>query len=58
MAELQRVEIPDEIDEGKAIRIIKWLIATEAENSKTNKLNDSEMIHKIAKHIQSDAKCL
>lgn len=58
MAESQRIEIPDEVDEGKAVRIIKWLISAEAENSKTNKLNDSEMIHKIAKQIQGDVKCL
>jgi hypothetical protein len=46
------------VDKKKAARIIKWLIREEAENNKTNKRDDSEMIRMIAKHIQEEVKCL
>lgn len=58
MADVQQIDIPDGIDIEKAIRMIKWIIEAEAENSKTNKYNEREMIQTIAKHIQGDVKCL
>lgn len=48
----------EDVDKNKAARIIKWLITVESENDKTGSLSDAEMIHKIAKHIQGEAKCL
>lgn len=52
------IEIPDNLDKEKAIRLINWLVKTEAENEKTNRFSDDEMILKIVKQIQSEVKCL
>lgn len=58
MADFGQIKLPEGVDAAKANRIIKWIIEAEAENNKTSKKTDSEMIHEIAKRIQSDAKCL
>ena len=57
MADMQEKAI-DSVDATKANRIIRWLVNAEAENSKTNKLSDPEMIQKITKQIQGEVKCL
>ena len=54
----EKIQVPEGVDLEKAKRLIAWLVKAEAENSKTGKLNDNEMIHKIAKQIQGDVKCL
>lgn len=58
MADVVNNVASEDIDKNKAARIIKWLITVESENDKTGSLTDGEMIHKIAKHIQGEAKCL
>ena len=58
MAGARFFDVPEGIDKSKALRLTQWLIKVEAENTKTNKLNNAEMIHKIAKQIQGEVKCL
>lgn len=58
MAVFSQIKLPDGVDAAKANRIIKWIVEAEAENNKTSKKTDNEMIHEIAKQIQSDVKCL
>lgn len=52
------IEVPENLDKEKAKRLISWLVKTEAENEKTNRLSDDEMILKIVKQVQSEVKCL
>lgn len=58
MAGIEDIEVPAGVDQAKANRLIKWIIDIEAENDKTGQLNDSAMVQKIGKRIQSDVKCL
>lgn len=58
MAGIDDIEVPAGVDKAKANRLIKWIIDIEAENDKTGQLNDSAMVQKIGKRIQSDVKCL
>lgn len=58
MAGIEDIEVPMGVDQAKANRLIKWIIDIEAENDKTGQLNDSAMVQKIGKRIQSDVKCL
>ncbi|ERI06369.1 hypothetical protein [Atopobium sp. oral taxon 810] len=58
MVNLADLEIPEGVDAAKAQRLIQWIVKLEAENEKTHKLNDSEMIHKIMTRIQGEAKCI
>ncbi len=57
-ANLTELELPEGVDANKAQRLIQWIVKLEAENEKTHKLNDSEMIHKIMSQIQGEAKCI
>lgn len=50
-------EAPDGVDQEKANALIMWLIKLEAENDKTRKSSDSEMIQRIAKQIQEGVRC-
>lgn len=47
-----------QINTEKANRLIGWIVKEEAENNKTNKRDDSEMIRMIAKEIIEETKCL
>lgn len=58
MAKLEDLKVLEGVDPAKANRLIKWIIDIEAENDKTGQLNDSAMVQKIGKRIQSDVKCL
>jgi len=58
MAKLEDLTVPEGVDPAKANRLIEWIIDIEAENDKTGQLNDSAMVQKIGKRIQSDVKCL
>lgn len=52
------IPVSTNIDEPTAERLIRWIVSAEAENNKTNKRDDSEMIRYIAKHIQEEVRCL
>lgn len=47
-----------EIDMRKVKRMIVQIIGIERNNAKTKEANDSEMITKIQKIIEEEAKCL
>lgn len=52
------LEVPEGVDAEKAQRLINRIVKLEAENDKTNKLNQREMVDKIHGMIQSDVKCI
>lgn len=46
-----------EIDEDKAIRLIKKLLIKESYNLKTKEKNDIQMATEIKKYIEEEVKC-
>lgn len=58
MTRIEKVVVPDGVDNAKANRLIKWLLEIEDENNRTGKLNNPAMVQKIGKRIQDDVRCL
>lgn len=58
MTRIEKVVVPDGVDNAKANRLIKWLLEIENENNRTGKLSNPAMVQKIGKRIQDDVRCL
>lgn len=58
MTALGDVQLPDNVDQKKANRLINWIVDLEDDNDKTARYDDSAMIQKIGKHIKDGIKCL
>ena len=58
MAALGDVQLPDNVDQKKANRLINWIVDLEDDNDKTARYHDSAMIQKIGKQIKDEIKCL
>jgi hypothetical protein len=58
MAGFEEMPLPEGIDIEKANVLIRWIVKIEDENDKTGRWNDSAMVQRIGKRIQSDVKCL
>lgn len=58
MASLGDIQLPDDVDQAKASRLINRIRALEDDNDKTARYDDSTMIQKIGKLIKEEIKCL
>lgn len=58
MTALGDVQLPDNVDQKKANRLIKWIVDLEDDNDKTARYDDFAMIQKIGKQIKDEIKCL
>lgn len=58
MTALGDVQLPDNVDQKKANRLINWIVDLEDDNDKTARYDDSAMIQMIGKQIKDEIKCL
>lgn len=58
MTALGDVQLPDNVDQKKANRLINWIVDLEDDNDKTARYDDPAMIQKIGKQIKDEIKCL
>ncbi len=58
MTALGDVQLPDNVDQKKANRLINWIVDLEDDNDKTARYDDFAMIQKIGKQIKDEIKCL